>query len=115
MVYIDENGTVLDSVDLKRGFLVDEEWIDHPEKPQEGHFEYEELQGGGRMQRYVVDAPYQPAHREVTVQRYVPYTEEEMEILGRGDGYGVRISALEEKTQEHDGALSALIGGAQDA
>lgn len=123
MVYIDETGAVLDSVDLKTGYLVDEEWIDHPEVEEVGHYEYEEI--GRReyedetvvshLQRYVVDVPYSPAYREVTVQRYIPYTQEELEILGREEGYGVRINALEAKTTEHDDALNALIGGVADA
>ena len=115
MVYIDETGAVLDSVDLKKGYLVDEEWIDHPEVKREGHYEYEDLPGGGRLQRYVVDTPYQPGYREVTVQRYILYTEEELEILNKSDGYGLRIDALEAKTNEHEDALNALIGGVADA
>lgn len=115
MVYIDETGAVLGSVDLKKGYLEDVEWIDHPEVPQEGHYEYEALEGGGRLQRYVVDVPYQSAYREVTVQKYIPYTQEELDVLARGDGYGVRIGALEARTAEHDDALNALIGGAADA
>ena len=81
MVYIDETGAVLSSVDLKKGFLVDEEWIDYPEVPQEGHYEYEALSGGGRLQRWVVDVPYAPAHREVTVMKYIAYTEAELAAL----------------------------------
>ena len=116
MVYIDENGAVLDSVDLTKGFLADVEWIDHPQVQEEGHYEYDELPGGGQLQRYVVDVQYAPAYREVTVQRYTPYTEEELRILNGGnsapDG---RVDALEAKVQEHDDALNALIGGVADA
>lgn len=114
MVYIDENGAVLETVDLSKGYLVDAGWVDHPAVPQKGHFEYEALPGGGRLQRYVVDTPYQPAYREVTTQKYILYTEEELAVIARG-GHGARLDALEAKTKEHEDALGALIGGVEDA
>lgn len=103
MVYIDEQGNVLERVDLNLGYLVDAEWTDHPETKEEGHYEYEEIgrvEGGdgepivSRLQRYVVDVPYAPAWREVTVQKFVAYTEEELAILARRDS-AERLCAVE--------------------
>lgn len=115
MVYIDETGAVLESVDLSKGYLVDAAWIDHPEVPEQGHFEYDALPGGGRLQRYIVDVPYKPAYREVTVQRYIPYTQEEMDSMNPGGVSDARVDELEAKVQEHEEALASLIGGVQDA
>lgn len=94
MVYVDESGAVLESVDLSIGYLEDAEWVDHPEVEEIGHYEYEELKGGGQLQKYVVDTPYQAAWREVTKQKYIPYTEAELAQIARQD-YASRLDALE--------------------
>lgn len=94
MVYIDENGAVLESVDLSKGYLEDAEWVDHAEVPQQGHFEYEDLNGGGKLQKYIVDVEYKAAWREVTAQRYILYTEADLEAIAKSD-YAARLEALE--------------------
>ena len=114
MIYIDENGNELQSVDLARGWMRDAAWVDHPAQAQTGHFAYEPLPGGGRVQRFIVDTPHRAARREVTAQMYIPYTQAELDALSRGD-YGARMDALEENVQAHGEALGALIGGAADA
>lgn len=100
MIYVDENGSSLESVDLTRGYLVDLEWIDHPAIRQEGHFEYEEL-AGGRVQSYVIDVPAQAAWREVTKQKYVlrPVQEEEA-LKERMAGLEAQMTAYEESYTE---------------
>lgn len=112
MVYIDENGALLESVDLTIGYLEDVEWVDHPETPQKGHYEYDELPGGGRLQRYVEEVPYAPAYREVTIQRYIPYSEEELAAMNRN--YGAQIEELNATVAEQKAALEAIIGGVAD-
>lgn len=114
MVYVDEIGAVLESVDLSKGYLEDAEWVDHPEVPEVAHFEYEELKGGGRLQKHVVDTPYQPAWREVTKQRYIPYTEEELEAM-KGVDYGAQIESLRVEVNENRAALEAIVGGVVNA
>lgn len=95
MVYIDENGSVLESVDLSKGRLEDAEYVDHPEVEEVGHYEYVDLEGGGQLQKYIVDIPHKSAYREVTVQRYIRYTEEELAIFAR-ESYEGRINTLEQ-------------------
>lgn len=104
MVYIDENGNVLESVDLNLGHLEDAEWIDHPEIEQTGHYEYEKLnENGGQIQKYIIDTPWQPAYREVTKQRYILYTEEELASMAKAN-YAQRLEDLESglKAQEEN-------------
>ena len=114
MVYVDENGAVLEDVDLTKGYLVDEEWVDHPAVKQKGHYEYAETETGGRVQTFVVDTPASSAWREVTKRRYIPYTEEELETIERGK-YGVRLDALEAQAKAHDEVLTAIEEGIADA
>lgn len=111
MIYIDENGAVIENVELSKGYLEDAEWIDHPATEQQGHFEYDALPGGGRLQRYIVDVPYAPAYREVTVQRFIPYSEAELEAMAKND-YGARIAALEAQNAEYEAAYQE---GVQEA
>lgn len=94
MVYVDQAGNRLESVDLTRGYLEDAAWVDHQETPQKVRYEYEKLPGGGQRQHTVIEQERAPAWREVTVQRYIPYTPEELEALAKGD-YGARMDALE--------------------
>ena len=89
MVYIDENGVQIENPDLSRGHLVDAEWVDHPAQDQKGHYEYK-----NGVQTFVVDQPAASAWREVTVQCYVPYTEEELAAIGDSN-YVARLNALE--------------------
>lgn len=74
MIYIDESGNRIETYDLGLGHLVDHEWIDHPAIERVGHYEYDK----NGIQSYVVDVPASPAWREVTVQKYVPYSESEL-------------------------------------
>lgn len=113
MVYIDENGNQLESIDLTKGYLEDAQWVDHPAVNEVGHYEYEKLKNGGRLQKYVIDTQYQPAWREVTAQRYIPYTEEELALNAKAD-HAARLEALEVSTAEQREALDALIGGVAD-
>ena len=116
MIYVDANGVILESVDLRKGRVVDKEWEDIPEVPEQARFEYETLPGGGRTQTYVVNAPDQPARRNVSVHMSIPYTQEEMDAMnGGGSVPDGRVDALEAKVQEHDDALNALIGGVANA
>ena len=89
MTYFDENGNQIESYDLKLGYLVDYEWIDHPAVAQSGHYEY-----NGVTQTFVVDVPAAPAWREVTAQKYVLYTEAELAHMAKLD-YATRIDNLE--------------------
>ena len=89
MVYIDENGVQIENPDLSHGHLVDAEWVDHPAKAQKGHYEYK-----NGVQTFVVDAPPVAAYREVTVKRYVQYTEAELAAMAKAD-YANRLEALE--------------------
>lgn len=95
MVYVDENGKILDSVDLTLGYLVDEEWEDHPQQQQEGHYEYEDNEAGCRTMTFVVDKEAKSAWREVTVQKYVLYTEDELVLVQKAD-YGKRLDEIED-------------------
>lgn len=103
MKYIDEHGRPLERVDLNLGRLEDAEWVDHPEVEEIGRYEYEPLDGGGYLQRYVIDTPYQAAWREVTVQRYIRYTPEELEAIAAGD-YAGRLNRLEAAAKEYERA-----------
>lgn len=94
MKYIDEGGQPIESPDMSLGYLEDAEWIDHEEVPEKYHIEYNPLDGGGREQVYVIESPYVPAWREVTVQRYIRYTADELEAIREGN-YGARCDALE--------------------
>ena len=114
MVYVDESGAILESVDLSLGYLEDAEWVDHPEVEEVGHYEYEDLEGGGQLQKYIVDTPYQAAWREVTKQRYIPYTEEELEAM-KGIDYGAQIESLRVEVLENRAALEAIAGGVVNA
>lgn len=114
MVYIDENGEVLESVDLSLGRLEDVEVAEYPEIKEVGHYEYDDLEGGGRLQRYVIDVPYRPPRSEVVKQRYIPYTAEELEAIAKRD-YGARLNVLEEQTQAHGEMLTAIEEGIANA
>ena len=116
MKYIDEQGKPLDRVDLSLGRLEDAEWVDHPEVQEVGHYKYEPLDGGGQLQRYVIDTPYQAAWREVTVQRYIRYTPEELEAIAAGD-YAARLNALEAASSaqsDTNALLSAQVQAVSD-
>lgn len=90
MVYINESGAQIASYDLTKGYLVDAEWVDHPAVEQVGHYEYK-----NGVQFFVVDTPAQAARREVTVQKFVLYTEEELAQMN-APTIEERVSALEE-------------------
>lgn len=94
MIYIDESGMQIETPDLSRGYLVDHEWIDHPAQAQIGHYEYMEDEGA-RLQVYVVDTPAAPARREITAQKYIRYTEAELEAMNRPASVEARVAALE--------------------
>ena len=116
MKYINENGAAIESFDQTKGYLEDAEWTDHPEVKEESHFEYDELDGGGKLQRYVVDVPYQSPYREITAQRYVLYTDEELALMTKSD-YSARLDALETANEEQQGTntlLSAQIQAVSD-
>lgn len=116
MVYIDENGNVLESVDLSLGRLEDAEWETHPEVPERGHYEYKRLATGATVQEYVIDTPKQAAWREVVKQKYIPYTDDEMALMAKANHDG-RLAALEEKAQSAEKAealLSAQVQAVSD-
>lgn len=114
MVYINEAGETIDSPDLTLGYLVNAEWIDHEAILEKFHYEYELIgdppeesedpdqpapqDTRGRVQKYIVDSPYVPAWREVTVQKYILYTNEELEQIRLAD-YGSRCDVLESRCQ----------------
>lgn len=100
MIYVGENGAVIESIDLSKGYLVDEEWIDHPAVQQEGHYEY-----AGRVQTYVVDTPAAGAWREVTKQRFIPYTQEELTAIERKK-YDARLESLESQLAAYETAYT---------
>lgn len=95
MVYIGEDGKQIENPDLSLGYLVDAEWTDHPAQEQQGHYEYANTAMGGRVQAFVIDQPASAAWREVTVQKYVLYTKEELELAKKAD-YAKRLDALED-------------------
>ena len=90
MVYVDENGVQIENPDLSLGYLVDAEFVDHPAQAQEGHYEYD-----NGVQTFVVDQPAAAAWREVTAQRYVLYTQEELDAMHSSDTINERLAALE--------------------
>lgn len=89
MIYIDENNNQINDYDLSLGYLVDHEWIDHPAVAQSGHYEYKD-----NVQTFIVDVQATPAWREVTTQKYVLYTEDELMNMAKLD-YATRIENLE--------------------
>ena len=99
MVYVDENGTQIENPDLTLGYLVDHEWVDHPAQEQTGHYDYVESEDGYLLQMFVVDSPASSAWREVTKQKYVKYTDEELAHIAKAD-YGVRLDILENANAE---------------
>lgn len=107
MVIVDESGNELESVDMTLGRLVDDAWIDHPARAQQGHYAYEKTEGGGVVQRYVVDSPASSAWREVTRQRYVPYTQDELSAIRWGD-FGARLNDLEESSRLNSAQIQAV-------
>lgn len=109
MVYIDETGVQIENPDLSIGYLVDAEWLDHPAQEQKGHYEYE-----NGIQTFVVDQPAASAWSEVTVQRYVLYTEEELDAMGNSY-YAERLDALEAEVLNHRKVLTAIEEGIADA
>lgn len=118
MIYIDANGEQIESFDLTKGYLVDAEWVDHPEIRQEGHYAYGTLPEGGRVQAYVVDVEYCPAWREVTVKQYIPYSDEELQAmaardyLARLDAHEVQIQAMADEQAAYE---AAYLEGVQNA
>jgi hypothetical protein len=118
MIYIDVNGNQIETFDLTKGYLVDVEWLDHPEVPQDGHYEYEPLEEGGKRQTYVVDAEYCPAWREVTVKQFIPYTEEELQAMAARD-YLARLDAhdveIHKMNDEQTACVAAYLEGVQNA
>lgn len=118
MIYIDVNGNQIETFDLTKGYLVDAEWIDHPEVQPEGHYQYGTLPEGGRVQVYVVDAEYCPAWREVTVKQYIPYTEEELQAMAARD-YLARLDAhdveIRKMNDEQTACVAAYLEGVQNA
>lgn len=113
MVYVDESGNVIENPDLNAGHVVDYKWVDHPAQAQEGHYEYRRNERGGMVQTYVIDRAAQAAWREVTVQMYIPLSDNE-EISG-----GLEIGALEERVyaleEKINGYESAYAQGVTDA
>lgn len=95
MLYIDENGKQIENPDLSLGYLVDAQWTDHPAQEQQGHYEYANTAMGGRVQTFVIDQPASAAWREVTAQKYILYTEDELKLTGKAD-YGKRLDAIED-------------------
>ena len=118
MIYIDVNGNQIETFDLSKGYLVDAQWVDHPEVQEEGHYEYTTLPDGGRKQTYVADAEYCPAWREVTVKQYIPYTDEELQAIAARD-YLARLDDHEVKLQamadEQTACVAAYLEGVQNA
>lgn len=118
MIYIDVNGNQIETFDLTKGYLKDAEWVDYPEVPEEGHYEYTLLPDGGRLQTYVADVEYCPAWREVTVKQYIPYTDEELQAIAARD-YLARLDAHEVKLQamadEQAACVVAYLEGVQNA
>ena len=79
MKIIDENGIEITNPDMTVGYLVDDTIVHHDAVEMEGHYTYTELKGGGQLQHYVIDVPPSPAYDEVTAQKYIPYTQEELD------------------------------------
>ena len=91
MRILDMNGMELDSPDLSRGYLTEEEiLISHHEAveavAEQWHYETAAVyENGGRDVKKVIDIPGVEARdawdEYETVQRYIPYTDEELEAM----------------------------------
>lgn len=120
MRILDMNGMELDSPDLSRGYLTEEEILiahhDAVEAVQEQwHYETTAVYpNGGKDVAKVVDVPGVEAKdawdEYETVQRYIPYTDEELEERNR-QTLESRVEVLETTTDDMILLMADLIGG----
>lgn len=108
MRILDSDGNELDSYDLDKGF-VEEEEIDttfheaQEEVQEQSHYEViQEYPNGGKDVEKVIDVPYQAAREayydKETILRYHPYTEEELkerqEAVEKAQNNELKINSL---------------------
>ena len=119
MRILDENNVEIQSPDLSIGRLVEEKLFvaHHPAVeavPEQWHYEtITEYPNGGKDVKKVVDVPGVEAKdawdEYETVQRYIPYTDEELEERNRPTLEN-RVEVLETDTTDMQSAINALLG-----
>ena len=120
MRILDLNGMELENPDLSLGYLTEEEiLIAHHEAveavPEQWHYETAAVyENGGRDVKKVIDIPGVEARdawdEYETVQRYVPYTDEELAEHNRPT-LASRVGVLETTTDDMILLMADLIGG----
>lgn len=102
MKILDAQGNEILNPDLERGYLKEDKLVIHhdeqAETPEQSHFEtLQEYPNGGKEVERVIDTPFIPAKKayeeELLIQRYVPYTYEELLEIKRQKA----IPSLEER------------------
>lgn len=132
MKIIDENGVELvEEPDLTKGHLVMDEEIVHHDAVlavrKVSHLEtVEGFKNGGKMVKEIIDVPpvaAKPAWDEaVQVQRYVPYTAEELAAMAEElrqkqerERLPDRVAEVEDALCEQDAANAQRLGAIEDA
>lgn len=120
MKILDENNVELQSPDLSKGRLVEERLFisHHPAVEavaEQWHYETAAVyENGGRDVKKVIDIPGVEARdawdEYETVQRYIPYTDEELEERNR-QTLESRVEVLETTTDDMILLMADLIGG----
>ena len=118
MRILDLNGMELENPDLSMGYLTEEEiLIAHHEAveavPEQWHYEtIAEYPNGGKDVAKVIDAPgveAQDAWDEYeTIQRYVPYTEEELAAMEEARNKPTPQDDIDAMTIDHEYRLTIL-------
>lgn len=102
-IYNQDKTQVLENVDLKRGYLIDDKIIIKTipateEVKEQFHYEYKTYESGGKERIKIVDVPYVSAKPESyeyeDIQIYIPFTEEELKQN--------RIAEIEERMKALD-------------
>ena len=119
MRILDLNGMELENPDLSLGYLTKEEiLISHHEAveavAEQWHYEtIAEYPNGGRDVKKVIDIPGVEAldawDEYETIQRYVPYTDDELAEHNRPT-LESRVEVLETDTTDMQSAINALLG-----
>lgn len=120
MRILDMNGIELDSPDLSRGYLTEEEILiahhDAVEAVQEQwHYEITAVyHNGGKDVAKVVDVPGVAAKdawdEYETIQRYIPYTEEELAAQAEATNKEKNLLARVAELEEQLAAAKILLG-----
>ena len=130
MQIIDINGNPIENPDLTKGYLKSETQTIHHDAvegvEEVKHYEYTVFPNGGRIRHPIIDVPgvkAKPAwDEEVEVQRYIPYTAEELaqrqaeaeaarKKQEAWDAMPTRVDALESANDDIILMMADLIGG----